>query len=133
MIDGINQANYTNADIETLIRAKLQRARRQTDPSIRKRANRNVFKFILELARSIGEGRARQMLESAGGGTLEGLLFSETLIAASKESELKPEAKDASRESEDYLVAFTHKLLAHADRKSVNAFARKLQEDKYPV
>ena len=119
-------------EIDFLIREKLRRARESTDPWIRKRANRNVFKFILDLAHSIGEAEATELLKP-NGGTLEGILFPKTLTAASKASELKSEAVNAPSEDEDFLVDFALRLANIADKGKIDESLEKLRQEKYPA
>lgn len=119
-------------EIETLIRKKLERARQENDSWIRKRANRNVFNCILDLAHSVGEAEATRFLNTDGG-TLEGTLFTETLLAASKNSELKPEAADTQSDSEDLLVGFALKLASLADTDKVSECVEKLRHERYPA
>ena len=83
MSDDTYIPRYSLDEIEDLIRRRFHRARSSNDPSIRKRANRNIQKFLLELSRddifsdeqeviSLAQGILPK--EHQGSGTLFGLI-----------------------------------------------------------
>jgi len=131
-----SRPEYGYDEIESLIRTKLQRARQTNDSWIEKRANRNVQKFILDLAHdeSVGEAEALSIGdhlsvdERARGGTVFGLVHSEVSGAISGKTE------KIQSECEQFIIDFTLNLVGRVwDPEKVDRLAEKLRLEKYPA